>query len=64
MEVPTVTSVDDDSRSRYRKDNSECGPDSNTYDPAGSFYDIQVSMPNATGCRRSNLWKPKRKQTV
>ena len=55
MEVPTVTSVDDDSRSRYRKDNSECGPDSNTYDPAGSFYDIQVSMPNATGCRRSNL---------
>ena len=46
MEVPTVTSVDDDSRSRYRKDNSECGPESTIkYDLAGSFYDIQVSKP-------------------
>ena len=60
MKVPTVTSVDDDSRSRKRKDNSECGPDSNTYDPAGSFYDIQVSKPNATGCRSISFKNKKR----
>ena len=44
MKVPTVTSVDDDSQSRKRKDNSECGPESTVkYDLAGSFYDIQCS---------------------
>ena len=61
MKVPTVTSVDDDSRSRKRKDNSECGPESTVkYDLAGSFYDIQVSKPNATGCR-SISFKNKKK---
>ena len=61
MKVPTVTSVDDDSWSRKMKDNSECVPESTVkYDLAGSFYDIQVSKPNATGCR-SISFKNKKK---